>query len=319
METGMTSDPQTPLARHEIWRFQYRQRPYLKDASDDALAQRLKDVMNNVSTLTPEGKIGLLPIGPDGERWMVLFTHVHEEYVSRGAFPPILSDMPFPQPTAPDLPKSVVALKKIKMPNPGQNLIKLGKRAHMQELYEHGRVRIAPASSYSDSSLNYVVKDDELKFERVIPGSEVTITFTDRQTGEPKNVKPIGEVTNTISLATNYYIYCMTHILDYRLFDDFGADSCVIIREPAAFCTRLQDAMQTRLPDWLDWNQPVDYIDPYLHREKNFDFIFSKHFRFWYQQEYRIAWIPERGGRTHLEPFFVELGSLEQISEIVSI
>ena len=249
---------------------------------------------------------------------MILFTHILEEYGSRGHKLPTLSeDIPFPQPTAPDLPKSVIALKKIKMPNPGQTLIKFGKRTHMQELYEHGRIRIAPASSYSDPSLNYAVNDDELKFDRVIPRSEVTITFVDQKTGEPKNVKPIGEVTNTISLETNYYIYCVSSVLDYRLFDDFKADSCVIIREPAAFSTRLQDAVQTLIPDWLDWNQSVDYIDPYLHTEKNIDLIFSKHFRFWYQQEYRFAWLPKRGGRTLLEPFFVELGSLEQISEIV--
>ena len=222
-------------------------------------------------------------------------------------------------PTAPDLPKSVVALKKIKIPNPGQTLIKFGKRAHIQELYEKGRIRIAPASSYADSSLNYAVKDDELKFDRVIPGSEVTITFVDQQTGKPKNVKPTGEVTNTTSLATNYYLYCMTNILDYRLFDDFESDSCLIIRDPSAFCIRLQDAVQARLPNWLDWDRSVDYIDPYLHPEKNIDLFFSKHFRFWYQDEYRFAWIPERGVRTHLDPFFVELGSLEQNSEIVSL
>ena len=316
----MTSDEQTTPPQHEVWRLQYRQRPYLRDSSDDALAQRLKDVMNNFSTLTAEGKIGFLPIVPDGKRWMILFTHILEEYVSRGNKLPTLSeDMPFPQPTAPDLPKSVTALKKIKMPNPGQTLIKFGKRAHMKELYEHGRVRIAPANSYSDPSLNYAVNDDELKFDRVIPRSEVTITFVDQKTGEPKNVKPIGEVTNTISLETNYYIYCLANTLDYRLFDDFNADSCVIIREPAAFSTRLQDTVQTLIPDWIDWNQSVDYIDPYLHTEKNIDLIFSKHFRFWYQQEYRFAWLPKRGVRTHLEPFFVELGSLAQISEIISL
>ena len=281
MEAGTPPNDQTPLARHERWRLQYRQKPYLTEASEAALAQRLKDVMNNMTTLTPEGKIGLLPIRPDGVRWMILFTHVLEEYESRGGILPIPSDTPFPQATAPDLPQAVVALKKLKMPKPGQTLIKLGKRVHMQKLYENGRIRIAPAGSYSDPSLNRAIKDDELKFDRTMPGSEVTITLMDQETDEPKkDVKPIGEGTKTTSLATNYYVYCMTHTMSYRLFDDFEADSCVIIRDPAAFCALLQEAVQAKLPDWIDWNQSVEYIDPYLHPKKDIDLIFSKHFRF---------------------------------------
>lgn len=317
MRDGSTSEAQTRLSRHEVWRLQYRQRPYLKGASDDALAQRLKDIMNNLSTLTPEGKIGLLPIGPDGIRWMTLFTHVHEEYVSRGSIPPSLAGMPFPKPTALNLPESVLALRKVEIPNPGQALIKLGKRAHMQELYEAGRIRIAPARSYSDPSLNHAMGDDELKLDQFSPGAEITITFLDKQTGEPKVTKPIGDVTNTTTLATNYYVYCMTRSLEYRLFDDFESDACVIVRNPEIFSSRLISVMKEKLQDWLDWSQPVRYIDPYLDPKRDLDLVFSKHFRFWYQQEYRFAWIPNKGARNCLEPIFVELGSLEQISDLI--
>ena len=393
MQAGMIPDDIQPaLSRQEYWRFEYTCRPYLREASDAALAQRLKGVMNNMSTLTSEGKIGLLPIGPDGERWMKLFTHVLEEYGSRGGLPPIdLSDMPFPNPTAPDLPKAVEALKAIQIPKPGQALVKLGKREYMRELYEKGRIRIAPASSYSDPSLNHAIKDDaarqcpsvepasaqchpvrrraglqvagltaairqvahhlhpdeslgqewgarpglcspatrttpahparggvaELQFDRITPGSEFTITVFDQKTGKPKgNIKPTSEITSRSALDTNYYVYCMTHSLDYRLFDDFEADACVIIRDPAAFKIRLQEAVRGQLPNWVDWDDLVTYIDPYLHPKGGIDLFFSKHFRFWYQHEYRFSWIPQSETRNHLEPFFVELGSLEQISEI---
>lgn len=272
MHDGSTSDTSTSVSRHEVWRLQYRQRPYLRDASDDALAQRLKDVMNNLSTLTPEGKIGVLPVGTDGIRWMTLFTHVHEEYVSRGSFSPNLADVTFPKPTAPNLPKSILSLRKVEIPKPGKALIKLGKRVHMQELYEFGRIRIAPARSYSDPSLNYAIGDDELNLVRVMPGAEVTITFLDKQTGEPRSAKPIGDVTNTITLETNYYVYCMTHTLNYRLFDDFESEACVIVRDAEKFSIRLLNAMQEKLPNWVDWNQSVQYIDPYLHPKGGFGF-----------------------------------------------
>ena len=309
MRDGSASEAQTCFSRHEVWRLQYRQSPYLKGASDDALAQRLKDIKNNLSTLTPEGTIGLLPIGKDRIRWMTLFTHVHEEYVSRGSIPPSLADMPFPKPTAQHLPKSALALRKVEIPSPGQALVKLGKRAHMREMYESGRIRIAPARSYSDPSLNHAMGDDELKLDQFSPSAEVTITVPDKQTGEPRTIKPIDDVTYTTNLATNYYVYCMTHTLNYRLFDDFESDACVIVREPEIFSSRLINAMRQKLPGWLDWNQTVQYIDPYLHRNWDLDLVFSKHFRFWYQQEYRFAWMPNKDWRNCLEPIFVELGS----------
>jgi len=275
--------------------------------------------MNNLATLTQDGKIGVLPIGPDGIRWMTLFTHVHEEYVSRKQIPPVLSSMPFPKPTAPDLPKSVMALKEIEVPKAGETLIKLGKLSHMKDLFERGRIRIAPARSYDDPSLNYAIKDDELQFDQVKPGSEVTITFLDKQTGEPRNAKPIGEVTDTTSLTTNFYVYCMTHTLSYRLFGDFEADACVIVREPETFVAKLVQAVQQVLPGWIEWNQVVQYIDPYLHPKADVDLFFSKHFKFWYQQEYRFVWMPEADGRDNLEPIFVELGPLDAISELICL
>ena len=305
------------LTRNELWRLQYRQRRYLKQANEDALSQRLKDVIANLTTLTPDGKIGVLPTDSDGVPWMTLFTHLHEEYLLRGQQLPPRAGLHIPTPTAPGEPPPSAALNGMLLPRPRQALVKLGKRAYMQDLFERGRIRLVPASSYSDPSLNHAIRDDELKLDRVMPGSETTITFWDEETSMPQRVKPIGDVTSTVSLATDYYVYCMTHNLSYRLFDDFEADACVIIRDPKAFYSRFQGAVQAKLSGWLDWNRPVQYIDPYLHNERDVNLIFSKHFRHWYQQEYRFAWIPENGGRNDLEPIEFELGSLKEISELV--
>ena len=313
----MTSDSSKMLTRNELWRLQYRQRRYLKQANEDALSQRLKDVIGNLTTLSSDGRIGVLPIGPDGVQWMTLFTHLHEEYLLRGQQLPPRAGLHIPTPTAPGQPPPSAALNGILLPRPGQALVKLGKRAYMQDLFERGRIRIVPASSYSDPSLNHAIRDDELKLDRMMPGSETTITFWDEETSMPQHVKPIGDVTSTVSLATDYYVYCMTHNFSYRLFDDFEADACVIIGDPKAFHSCLQEKTRAKLPGWLDWCGPVHYIDPYLHHGRNVNLILSKHFRHWYQQEYRFAWIPAKGGRTDLEPIEVELGSLKEISELV--
>ena len=250
---------------------------------------------------------------------MILFTHMLEECVLRGQGMPPATDLRIPTPTSPAQPAVVVALKEVYLPHPGQALIKLGQREHMKAFFERGQLQISPASTYKDPSLNYALQDDELKFDRVRPRSEVTIRYLDKEAGETRDIDLTADVTNTVSLATDYYVYCMTHTLSYRLFEDFEADACVIIRDPKAFCSRLQEVVHAHLLGWLGWNRPVQYIDPYLHNERHIDLIFSKHFRHWYQQEYRFAWIPEKGGRTDLEPFDVELGSLKQISEIVCL
>ena len=74
------TDDQSHLQNHEIWRRDYRQTRYLNRASDDALDQRFKDVVNNLTTLTPKGQVGVLEVTPSNTRWMILFTHLLEEY-----------------------------------------------------------------------------------------------------------------------------------------------------------------------------------------------------------------------------------------------
>lgn len=311
---------QSGIRQHEVWRLEYRQRRYLRLASEDALDQRFRDVFNNLMTLTPEGKVGILPVTEAGVWWMTLFTHLLEEYELRGRGLPVHRDAPV-KPTAPHLPRSA----KVEIPEPRRALVKAGKRVYMQELYEKGRLRVAAASSYGDPSLNLALKDDELKFDQLVPGDEVTLTPIDEETREPKG-RPAGivsDMTISVDLATNYYVYCMTHTLNHRLFDDFDADSCVIIKNPAAFCSLVREAMQEKLPNWIEWDQGVHYIDPYLHSKEVEDLVFSKHFRYWYQQEYRFAWMPDvtRGLRryTDLDPIFVEVGSLASIAELVCL
>jgi predicted carbohydrate-binding protein with CBM5 and CBM33 domain len=44
----------------------------------------------------------------------------------------------------------------------------------------------------------------------------------------------------------------------------------------------------------------------------------AKHFRYWYQQEYRITWIPPLDYSDHpLEPLFLEVGSLQEKAQLI--
>ena len=307
---------------HEIWRQGYRNRPYLANASDEALAARFQDIVGNSLTLTKNGKIGLHPIDREGEYWMTLFTHLLEEYEARGHRLPSISDYSIPVPTAPSEAKAAHAVaiyEKLKSKRP---LVKLGKKRHMQELYELGKIQISPASSYSDPSLNPAKQDNELSFDSFLPKAEVTMTLLDKKTGAPKHrIEPIGDITKTIGLNSDYYVYCMTHTLSYRMFDDFSADACVIIHDTEKFGEQLHKAVLEHLPEWLFWDEQVKYIDPYLSRTDEVNLFSSKHFRYWYQQEYRFIWAPPPGKKysNKLEPFFFEPGSLKDMAEFVSV
>ena len=192
----------------------------------------------------------------------------------------------------------------------------------MREMYELGKIRISPASSYSDPSLNRAKQDNELSFDSFLPNSEVTATLLDKETGSPiQRIELVGDITKTLELTSDYYVYCMTHALTYRMFDDFSADACVIIHDTEKFGEQLHSAVLKHLPEWLYWDEPVKYIDPYLSRTDEVNLFSSKNFRYWYQQEYRFIWVPppEKTYSNKLEPFFIELGSLKDLAEFVSL
>ena len=64
-------------------------------------------------------------------------------------------------------------------------------------------------------------------------------------------------------------------------------------------------------------DRPLKYYDPYTIEKKQLVPIFSKNFSYMYQNEYRFAWtIPKV---EPLSPFFVELGPLDDIADMLEI
>jgi hypothetical protein len=197
-------------------------------------------------------------------------------------------------------------------------LVKYGKAKHLRAAFEKGVIRIAPAASMDDPSLNPAIRDRELEAYVQPPPSEMTLHAYDGKTGKPKGVfNPIGNVIRRAS-RTNYYVYCLSGALAPRLFIDFGYDSCLIFREPAAFVGNLLQAVEAKLPKWTGAGMPVKYYDPLNSRLEDLDVFSQKHFRFAYQKEYRIIWLPPREANG-LQPVIVELGSLEGRCEFIDL
>jgi hypothetical protein len=288
---------------------------------NDKFKIRFLDIFGNLFAISDQGKIGPRQVPGEGEYWTILFTHILEEAKIRGLGLPAMNDADratsFPNSKFETIDKAIHALAG-KLPKPGTVIIKFGKRIHLEEAYESGTFQVSAASSYSDPSLNPAIRDSELEIAIERLPTEMKIEAFDHKTGKSKGpIKPIGNVLVTSQITTDYYVFCVSRACEYRLFQDFEADGCLIIRNPKEFERRILAAVKEVLPDWIEGTAPVRYIDP-LNAMGQPDVSLSKHFRYSYQKEYRFAWLPP-SARRELEPFFISLGSLADIGELIMI
>ena len=231
---------------------------------------------------------------------MQRFTHVLEEMVVRGidyrdsrATPA----MRVPQPKSAKVMRAFKALANRKWPE--QIIVKFGKRKHMTELLLEGRGRVSPATSYKDESLGYARADDESTISAFLDPSDSHRIMAikeepGRSIGLDIKVPYLGSVPITMQATTDFYVYCLGESIDVRLFDDLDADACVVITQPEEFKARVQNALSKQLQGWQFVAGPVIYFDPFFARVHQMVPQFWKHFRFSYQNEYRLVWLPPK-------------------------
>lgn len=314
------------MKRHEWWRKEYRERRYMEHLTEDELHQRTKDVFLNLMVITEENKVGLHPVNAEGRYWMSVWTHVLEEFVLRfGPYPAgfdkgFIQNLRVPSPEDPLAARAAAVVKALNKSDlrPGSYLVKYGKAEYLQQTFTKGIIRIAPAASYDDPSLNSAIRDRELEIYVQPPPSEMKLYAYDGKTGKPKGVfNPIGNIIRKTS-ESNFYVYCVSRILTPRLFLDFDADACLILKRPAAFIENIRTEVESKLPGWAGLGMPVKYFDP-LHSKINAIDIFSqKHFHFSYQKEFRVVWLPPRIEK-ELQPVMIELGPLEDQCELIEL
>lgn len=314
------------MTLYEVWQHEYRACRYLEHLSIEDLHQRFYDIVANQLILTYENKIGLMPPEKEGQYWMKIFTHLLEELGLRDRPYPVgfekqsIEQHHIPNPRHPLAEKAAKVISNIHKNRlePGSYLIKYGKSAHLRRTLTHGEIRIAHASLYDDSSLNPAMRDKELKLYIQPPPSEMKINAYSGKTGLPKNTfNPIGNKV-TFSTTTNYYVYCLAGILVPRLFVDFDADCCLVVQKPKEFIDRILNVFATVIKGWQQFVVPVTYIDPVISRE-HIDVITQKHFRYAYQKEFRILWLPRQLLVKDLNPLLLNIGSLQDICELVDL
>jgi hypothetical protein len=327
------------MQRHEWWRSLYRQQRYLEHLSPTELVQRLRDVLNNLVNITPEGKLGFHKVDPVGEAWMVRFTHVLEEYALRG------QGLPYDVMRQHQLP-DILCPKRGKVGRGGQAgwagvlptlpegaVVKYGKLEHLQPMLDYGHVRLCPASYYKDESLGPHRHDDERVRTTYRHPQGTSIRLVQRADGTPVPDSPEmpirGNITHRVE-TWDYFVWCASGVLEPRLFIDFDhADACLIIHDVRGFAQRLGWAISQVVAGpvptvesiQVEW-KGVRYFDPHFPPTPPNDKLpvpWSKPLRYAYQKEYRFVAEIFPPPLSTLPMLQLTLGPLSDIAEIVYV
>jgi hypothetical protein len=306
------------VPRHVAWRMAYRNDRYMRSLPLEQIFRRFRDFMGNLLVHSDDGRIAPLDVGKN-EAWWIGYTHVLEELALRGQSwqdPGIDVSSRIVLPRSERVMKSIRASKKASV-RQGMHY-KFGKRLHMESMVHEGTLRIAPASSFANCGLNSARRDTELSVE-TSPSKDDLNRLCARDGLEPPTFGEDCDWTYVSQAKMDYFVYCVSTQFDHRLFDDFEAESCVVICDPRAFETKLQAAARERLGAWQAYGTEIEYVDPLFPPVERLNPFFCKHFRYFYQHEYRHFWIPAVVPDVPLQPFFLDLGPLRECCELLSL
>jgi hypothetical protein len=191
----------------------------------------------------------------------------------------------------------------------------------MAKLLLEGKGRISRATFYKDSSLGRARADDESVVRAYVHPTDAHRLMGRGEEGHRRfsvdlQVPYHGSVPMDLVATTDFYVYCLAESCDLRLFDDFKADTCVLIKEPETFKKRLEEAIAGLLPDWKYLAGPVIYFDPFFARPHQMAPQFFKHFRYSYQKEHRLCWLPLSSHRAPDHVYF-DVGPLTDCAELI--
>jgi hypothetical protein len=316
----MDGPPQLP--RHKLWQAEYRAHRYARHLSHEELCERARDIFLNLLQVTPDAKIAIFPTTPRVPLFAEVWTHVLEELRLRNiSYRDAMSSELHNLKQVPEFVGALAQKAASALSTRGlasaEVFIRYSKRKYMEALLDRGSIRIQPATAYLSGTHNAAVRDDERALGMSFALSRADVLSLVRNPQDVPSEMPEQRVDVQFQSPTNYWMLCGSRSLEPRLFVDFEADACVIIRNVAEFRSRLRAATEATLHAEMR-EGPVVYVDPLLPSSVRPSLCFSKHFRFAYQEEYRFVWIP-RQATQKLEYVDVEVGALRDIAELIAI
>jgi len=308
------------MRRSEAWTQEYDRRRFLSNFSGPDLNQRLRDVLTNSVAL--RGVPPLLAPHTDTQRmtyWGRKMSHVAREYEHRGTRPEMARDW-IPLPSDPKAQRAARVCAAWGVP-PRGSLIKYGPLRYLRDFIEHGHLLLRPASFYRSADLAQSIRDDELQFDRVVPADRLpSMTVQDGETLQLKatDVRPLS-MSWTTKMETDFYLYCLSSAWDPRLFlMDENYDAAVVIHHNVPL-QRIDAAVRRGRPEFIDCPPfEVSYVDPVEARDADCQLPLVKHFRYSFQREVRVVWVPV-AFKPVLEDLHLEVGCVRPWATLVHL
>jgi hypothetical protein len=299
----------------EEWRREYESSRYLREVYDAVLKRRFDDLTSNLWSTDAAGNV--VPTRLKRRCQLLrLILHVMLEQMERAKIP----IREFDERALMEASAAKYSPPQLKTPFAGSLacFAKFGSRDHIANAFDRGALRIAPASSYDDPSLNPAQVDKELEHVSITPNEHLTFKLHGRDAdGNEIEIPVQKKELSQYMMVRDFFVWCCGLGYDARLFHEFEAGAVLVIRDKDAFRARLSVAVGRVLRKGSMTDGPLKYYDPYTVRREQLVPIFSKHFRYMYQNEYRFAWTVPEG--EPLKPFFAELGPLHDIAEFLEL
>jgi hypothetical protein len=301
--------------------FGYRLRRYLANATDAELVARMEDIAANVFTFTPECKIGMVSDPVLVNFWRERMAHAILESGMRGRDPLNGFDPESHVFTTKSLGGFRIQPHILSKKVPPPVFCRYGRAEHLVTLRESGEILLRAGSYYSSKALDAARRDDELVLRTYICPHDYDLGVIDPFFAEHRPQRSFGIVDN--QKPADFYLYCVTASFEVRMFADFKANACLIIKDQIEFERKLMEGVRKALPGWfLEFGQ-AKYLDPYNMPQRlpnvGAQIFFCKHCRYMYQAEYRLVALPPNGINGPFAQKLITIGSLESISELVTL
>ncbi len=301
-------------------RLVYRLRRYLSGASDRILDERLTDIAQNIYTFTRDGQVGLVENGAR-DLWAGLLAHLNIECETRGretVRPERIGGLTF---TRENLAKFLQQPDVLRRSFDAPIYCRYGDRQWMEALQKDGAALLRPASYYSSSTLNAARRDDELTYLSYVCPNDYDLGLVDARLARLNPGRSFGEIVHR--KPSDHYLYSVSTGFHVRLYADFFANTCLVIRDQAEFERRLVACVRAALPDWYIEFGNVWYGDPFskpvILPNEGAQIFFLKHIRYMYQCEFRLVALPLAASNKPLPSLPISLGDLRDITELVPL
>jgi hypothetical protein len=321
-----------------IFRRQYHFDPYLSIVGDEEIRERLKIIADNIFRYNENGAVRLVSEGA------ALYYHRKAEEIleelrlsqREAFFEPHPSD---PRVMILSLPYDIREKEEYaknapwgRLPNlpslASPALYKFSRYEYLRHAMENGELRISPASFYNDPSLGDAHRDaDEQRL--VLRPSQMSFPIVMKDHRGETILDTSADRDHQIAIVIgggerDFYVWCCTDVYEPRLFIDFKADACLIVRDRQEFARRINAGLLAKYPG-LPYMRSggVRYYDPLVLDDVEMKDLsttpveFVKDWRYGYQSEYRFVWPVEPGAK--LAPINIEVGPLNDICDVVQL